>query len=468
MSVLDAPPELADGLVGEAPPSPAGPAPDDGRGVRLPPSLPLPRALQTLRFSVRQIEYVFRARRELGDVFLFRGTFGDDDVVTCHPDHVRSLFTAKPEEAPSLTGESPLRPIVGPNSVLTAVGPRHMRQRKLLLPPFHGEAVQRYTEMIAEAAEREIGRWPLGTPFQLAPRMQAITLDVIMAGIFGVQGQPAPGTPEEGLRRQIRQMVALSTRPEAQLFELLNLASDEPLGPLRAFLAQLDKHVYAVIAARREDERERTDILSLLLGAETEEGERLTDQELRDELLTLVLAGHETTANSLAWAFERLLRHPAAYDRLRDVSRSSADEEGYVEAVIHETMRSRPVIPIIGRRVKVPWQLGEHRVPAETPVLMSILLLHHREDVYPDPFAFRPERFVGVKPGTYTWIPFGGGIRRCLGAALAMAEQRVVMEAVALRTDLVADDPVPERAVHRNVTMIPARGTRVIVRARRA
>jgi cytochrome P450 len=453
------------GLIGEAPPSPAGPAPDDGSPLRLPPSLPLPRALQTLRFSIRQIEFVFRARRELGDVFLFRGAFYDD-VVTSHPDHVRSLFTAKPEEVPSLTGESPLRPIVGPNSVLTAVGPRHMRQRKLLLPPFHGEAVQRYTEMIAEAAEREIDRWPLGTPFALAPRMQAITLDVIMSGIFGVEGQPVPGTPEHGLRREIRQMVGLSTRPEAQLFELLNLASDEPIGPLRTFLTLLDRHLYAVIEARRADERERTDILSLLLDAETEDGERLTDQELRDELLTLVLAGHETTANSLAWAFERLLRHPAAYDRLREVARSSDDEEGYVDAVIHETMRSRPVIPIIGRRVTVPWQLGDYSVPAETPVLMSILLLHHREDVYPDPFAFRPERFVGVKPGTYTWIPFGGGIRRCLGAALAMAEQRVVLRAIAGRTQLQAADPAPERARHRNVTMIPEAGARVVMTSR--
>jgi cytochrome P450 len=342
-----------------------------------------------------------------------------------------------------------------------------MRQRKLLLPPFHGEAVQRYTEMIAEAAEREIDRWPLGTPFALAPRMQAITLDVIMAGIFGVEGEPAPGTPEDGLRRQIRQMVALSTRPEAQLFELLNLASDEPIGPLRAFLGLLDKHVYALIEARRADERQRTDILSLLLDAETEDGERLTDQELRDELLTLVLAGHETTANSLAWAFERLVRHPAAYDRLREVARAGDDDPGgYVEAVIHETMRSRPVIPIIGRRVAVPWQLGDYRVPADTPVLISILLLHHREDVYPDPFAFRPERFVGQKPGTYTWIPFGGGIRRCLGAALAMAEQRVVLRAIARRTQLEPADPAPERARHRNVTMIPEAGAGVVMTSR--
>ena len=401
MTVAETP--VSDGLVGEAPPSPAGPAPDDGMDVRLPPSLRLPRALQTLRFSVRQIEFVFRARRELGEVFLFRGIVDDEiDAVTCHPDHVRSLFTASPEDAPSLTGESPLRPIVGPNSVLTATGPRHMRQRKLLLPPFHGEAVQRYTEMIAEAADREIDSWPVGEPFALAPRMQAITLDVIMAGIFGIEGTPGKGTPEYGLRQTIRRAVNLSTRPEAQLFELLNLGSDEPVGPTRLFLSQLDRHMYAVIEARRAGAAQRTDILSLLLEAETEDGERLTDQELRDELLTLVLAGHETTANSLAWAFERLLRQPAAYDRLRDVARSDDDPDGYLEATIHEVMRSRPVIPIIGRKVTVPWQLGEYRMPAGSAILMSILLLHHREDVYPDPFAFRPERFVGRKPGTYT------------------------------------------------------------------
>jgi cytochrome P450 len=465
-TLVDAP---ADALLGEAPSSPAGPVPEDGSPVRLPPALPLSRALQTLRFSVRQIEFVFRARRELGEVFRFEGIVDDDlDVITSHPDHVRSLFTAKPEQAPSLTGESPLRPIVGPNSVLTAVGPRHMRQRKLLLPPFHGEAVQRYTEMIAEAAEREIDGWPLGTPFALAPRMQAITLDVIMAGIFGVEGAPAKGTPEHGLRRAIRRAVGMSARPEAQLFELLNLSSDEPVGPTRAFLAYLDRHLYAVIEARRAaGQSGRTDILSLLLDAETEDGERLTDQELRDELLTLVLAGHETTANSLAWAFERLLRHPAAYARLRDVARSDDDPDGYVDATIHEAMRARPVIPIIGRRVTVPWQLGDYLVPAGTAVLISILLVHHRPDVYPDPFEFRPERFVGRKPGTYTWIPFGGGIRRCLGAALAIAEQQVVLRAIARRTDLRAPDPAPERARHRNVTMIPSAGARVVVDARR-
>ena len=463
---VDEPPR-GDGLVGRAPPSPAGPAdPEDVARLPEPPMVPLPRILQVLRFNQRQIEFVFKAQRKLGDVWRMHA-YRDDDVVTSHPDHVRSLFTATPEDAPSITGESPLRPILGPNSVLTAIGPRHMRQRKLLLPPFHGEAIERYAEMICDAAEREIDRWPIGEPLALAPRMQAITLDVIMAGIFGIEGKPERGTPEHGLRTAVRTLVNLSTWKIAQLGELLNIASDEPIGLTKLALSILDRPTYQVIAARREavDLGERRDILSMLLQATTEDGETLTDQELRDELLTLVLAGHETTANSLAWAWERLVRTPDAYDRLRDAVRSGhgADE---IERVIQEAMRSRPVIPMIGRRVKVPWRLGDYAVPPDTPVLVSILLLHHREDLYPDPFAFRPERWEDRTPGTYEWIPFGGGIRRCLGAALAMAEQRVVLEAMARRLDLVAADPEPEHAVHRNVTMIPSRGARVVVRSR--
>jgi cytochrome P450 len=296
--------------------------------------------------------------------------------------------------------------------------------------------------------------------------MQAITLDVIMAGIFGIADRPARGTPEHGLRTAVRALVNLSTRKVAQLGELLNIGSDEPVGPTKVALSILDRPTYQVIAERRRagDLGERGDILSLLRTT-SEDGETLGDNEVRDELLTLVLAGHETTANSLAWAWERLVRFPDAYARLREAVRSGngADE---VERVIQEAMRSRPVIPMIGRRVAVPWRLGEYAVPANTPVLMSILLVHHREDLYPDPFAFRPDRWEGRKPGTYDWIPFGGGIRRCLGGALAMAEQRVVLETMARRLDLVADDPEPEHALHRNVTMIPSRGARAVVRSR--
>ena len=420
---------------------------------------------------MRQIEFVFKARRELGEVFRMRGVIPGGPVITSHPDHVRSLFTAKPEQAPSLTGESPLRPILGPNSVLTAVGPRHMRQRKLLLPPFHGEAIAQYTQMIAAAAEREIDRWPVGETLALAPRMQAITLDVIMAGIFGVEGKPAPG--HAGVRR-----CGPRVRKSGRGLDLADLAADRtaPRRPRGADGAAEVRPGDARQADLRGDPRaprqatdleERRDILSLLLQARTEDGEALDDKELRDELLTLVLAGHETTANSLAWAWERLVRNPEPHAALVEAVRRDEGAEERVEATIIETMRYRPVIPIIGRRVQVPWRLGDYGVEPGTAIAMSILLVHHREDVYPDPFAFRPERWLGArKPGTYDWIPFGGGIRRCLGAALAMAEQRVVLATMARRLDLVADRPAPERAMHRNVTMIPSRGARVTIVAK--
>lgn len=461
-----------EGLVGAAPPSPAG-AIDAAElaGLPQPPARHMPRAAQVIWFGQRQWSFVFANRAKFGDVWGARGYVPGRAAVTCHPDHIQSLFKAPPAQVPTLAAESPLRPVLGPDSVLTANGPRHLRQRKLLLPPFHGDAIAHYEQMIADAAEREIARWPVGKPFALAPRMQAITLDVIMAGIFGIEGRPKRGTPEGRLRFAIRQLVRGSTLPGAKLAELMNLGHDEPFGLTWLALRLPDRCVYAMIAKRRRDPDldSRGDILSLIMRARTEDGDTLSDRELRDELMTLVLAGHETTANQLAWAWERLVRHPDAQERLTAAVRDGSADDGddVIEQTITEAMRSRPVIPMTGRRVAVPWRLGDYGVPAGTPVALSILLLHHREDLYPDPFAFRPERWRDHKPGTYEWIPFGGGTRRCLGAALAMAEQRVVLRSMARRLDLGATTDTPERPKHRNVTMIPARGGRVVVRARR-
>jgi cytochrome P450 len=298
--------------------------------------------------------------------------------------------------------------------------------------------------------------------------MQTITLDVIMAGIFGIEGRAKKGTAEYELRTTTRRLVRASATPPVQIAELINTRSEEPIGLVKLIANLIDKPIYALIEQRRraEDLDERRDILSLLLQARGEDGEPLTDEEVRSELLTLIIAGHETTANSLAWAWERLTRNPSAHERLRDAVRTDTDAEAVIEQTIVETMRSRPVVPLIGRRVKRPWRLGAHAVPADTPVLISILLVHHQEEIYPDPFEFRPERWIDRKPGTYEWLPFGGGIRRCLGATLAMAEQRVVLGAMARRLDLEAADPAPERALHRNVAMVPRRGARVVIRSR--
>jgi cytochrome P450 len=433
----------------------------------MPPARSGPRWLQTIEFGMRPFASSLRARAKHGDVWMVQLlSRGEPFVITSHPDHVESLFKAKPQDAPSLTGESPLRPILGPNSVLTTVGERHMRQRKLLLPAFHGEAVQRYIEMITSVASREIERWPVDRPFALAPRMQAVTLDVIMAGVFGIEGRPAPGTIEHRIRKTIRRLLLASTNLLFELVELHQLGRPEPHGPMKWMLAMVDRELYPAIRERRAAgvKAGATDVMSLLLEARDGQGNELTDEELRDQVVSLVLAGHETTANSLAWTFERLLRSPAAYDRLRELVRSDDEmAESYVEATIHEGMRVRPVIPLVVRMVKRPWQLGDYVVPSETPVAVSIVALHHREDVYPEPHAFRPERFLDIKPGTYTWIPFGGGIRRCLGASLAMAEQRVVLREIAKRVDLLAPRGARERTRQRNVTMIPARGGRVLV-----
>ena len=464
-------PSAASELVGTAPASEAGPI-EAGELAQLPrpPRIRWPRPVQVLWFGQRQWHFVFHHQRKFGDVWHANGYVRGGAAITSHPDHVRSLFKAPPDLVPTLAAESPLRPVLGPNSVLTSNGPRHLRQRKLLLPPFHGEAIARYRQMISDAAEREIERWPIGRPFALAPRMQAITLDVIMGGIFGIEGVPRPGTREHALRLAIRELLRSSTLPGAKLAELMQIGHQEPLGLTKLALLVPDRCLYAVIAKRRRatDLDERQDIMSLIMRSRTEDGESLSDRELRDELMTLVLAGHETTANQLAWAWERLVRTPEAHERLREAVRSDApDAEEVVEGTITEAMRVRPVIPMTGRRVTVPWRLGDYAIPADTAVGISILRLQHREDLYPDPFAFKPERWEEQKPGTYEWLPFGGGTRRCLGAALAMAEQRVVLQAMARRLDIESSDARPERPKHRNVTMIPARGGRVVVRSRR-
>ena len=459
-------------LVGDYEPSPAGPISESEQlALPKPPMVPLPTAAQVLRFSMRQAEFLLHQKRALGEVFRIRGVIPGGPAISSHPDHARSIFTAKPELVPSLTAESPLRPIVGPDSVLTAQGARHIRQRKLLLPAFHGDAIARYIEMIQRATEKEIDSWDLDREFEIAGRMQAITLDVIMAGIFGFEGRPDKHSPEGRLRLAIKRATEVSTWPIAKVTEILNLGTREPRGLAKVGVRTLDIPTYQVIAERRkaDDLTDRADILSMLLLAETEEGERLSDREVRDELLTLVLAGHETTANTLAWAWERLTRNPDAYDTLKHAVRSGGeDADEQIEWVINETMRNRPLVPIVGRRTTVPWQLGEYGVAAGTPISISIVMLHHREDLYPDPWNFRPERWRGNKPGTYEWIPFGGGTRRCLGASLAMAEMRVVIKQMAQRLELECDRPEAEHVQHRNVTMIPARGGRVLLRSRAA
>ncbi len=457
------------GLSEERQPSPAGPLTDENPPkLHSVPHIGAGRTLQTIRIGTDIGGTFFKGHREAGQVFSMNTRFDPNPVVVVsHPDHIKSLF-ANPDLAPSVTGQSPVRPIVG-LSVLTTVGTHHRRQRKLLMPPFHGEAIAAYREQIREATARELDGWTTGRPFAIAPAAQAITLDVIMAGIFGIEGDMTEA--EAHLRERVLWLLRMSMTRIALVGELINAGRQEPVGLLKWALTSVDRAMYAVIAQRRADHvpGARNDILALLLDARDEDGESLTDEELRNELLTLVLAGHETTANTIAWAFERLLRHPEAYDRLRDAVRSEDSSDradqgdgNYLDATIHEVMRVRPVVPIIGRRATVPWQLGDVVAPRGARILVGIVVTHHRPDVYADPFRFDPERFMGVKPSTSEWLPFGGGNRRCLGAALAMEEMRIVLGEIARRTDLAVTDAEPERPKHRNVTMIPGRGGRVV------
>lgn len=457
---------LESSLIGAVAPSPAGPAANGLSGLRPAPQIQLPYASQVLRFNRRHKDFVFAAAREYGDVFHMRGTVRGGATITAHPDHVKSLFTAPPDLVPTLTTESALAPVVGPNSVLTTNGARHMAQRKMLLPPFHGRSIANYQQVIEAAAARELDRWTVGETLHLSVAMQRLTLDVILAGVFGVGREPSRA--ERVLSQAVSWLMQVSTTPLAQLAEVMHIGRTEAFGGMAWALKAFDKTVYDVIAERRAQMAGgdgRLDVLSLLLATTDDDGRPLSDQELRDELVSLLLAGHETTANTIAWAYERLTRTPRAYADLRDAVRTGTAEEAaaMTERVIHETMRSRPVIPIVGRRPRVDWQLGEYGVPAGTGIALSILLVHHREDLYPRAAEFLPERWEDHKPGTYTWIPFGGGTRRCLGAALAMAELRVAIPEIARRCDLMPDRPEAEAPLHRNVTMIPQRGGRVVI-----
>lgn len=456
-------------LRGNASDSPAGPISTDEASLRPePPTVTQPRWLQRLRYSQRQAELMLKTQRRLGDVFGLRAP-GSGLVVVSHPDHIRSLLTAKPEQAQRLTA-APLRAVVGSNSILAAIGSPHLRQRKRLLPGFHGKAIDQYIETTRAVTEREIDNWPVGKPFALVPRMRLITLETTLAAVFGLEGPQSLGAPGHWLRMAFKAMSAASALPLTKASDVLGKDAEGSTGLIRAGLYPLDLAIYAAIRDRRRagDFERSADVLSVLLGTADDQGQPMSDSELRDELLTLFLAGHETTANSLAWACERLTQNPPAYEALRTAVKQG-DPTELIDATLFETLRTRPVIAGVWREVMVPWRLGDYAVPPGTVLELSAVLLHHRADLYPDPFRFHPERWLGVrKPGTYEWLPFGGGVTRCLGSGLAMAQQRVVLEAIARRLDLEAADLTPDRIAQRNVTFSPARGARVVIRSRNA
>jgi cytochrome P450 len=427
----------------------------------LPPGPRMPTALQTAIWFGNAQWMLDQCAARFGEVFSLRIAHEGRWIVLSNPDHIRQVFTGDPRVFHAGEGNRILLPVLGENSLLLLDEGAHLDQRKLLLPPFHGKRMQRYGELMAEVAMAEIDRWPRNTPYRLRPRMQAMTLEIILRTVFGL----GEGERLERLRNELRRLLDMVTNP--RLMFVPALLGPERIARFKLFqrdIARVDGPIYQEIAERRRagNLTERNDILSLLLQARHEDGSPMSDAELRDELVTLLVAGHETTATALAWALERLVRHPDKLGRLTEEAR--AGETDYLDAVVAETLRLRPVISAVARRLTEAVEIGDWQLPAGVIVLPSIYLVHRRPDIYPEPDRFLPERFLANQPGTYTWIPFGGGVRRCLGGAFAQFEMRVVLSELVrthrLEPARAESEPVKRRAI----TETPRRNAEVIVR----
>lgn len=432
--------------------------------VALPPEPKMRPLTQTLRWAFRPIQFMEDCRRRYGDSFSVRFVgFERPMVMISDPEAIKALYREREHGLPP--GRNiVLEPILGSKSLLIQEGAEHLSRRRLMLPPFHGERMRSYEAAMTEIVEAEIDSWPLQTEFPIHPRMQAVTLEVILRVVFGVSSGPRL----DRLRQMLSTVLEETTTPGRQVLGLAlqRFGGDGPFARFEGQLREVDELLFAEIAEHRErpDLAEREDILSMLMTAEFEDGSRMEDQELRDQLMTLLLAGHETTATALAWTFDLLLRHPRALGRLRDSL--AVGEEDYLRATISESLRLRPVIPLAGRRLSKDLVADGLTLPAGTDVTPSIWLAHTRPDAYPEPYAFKPERFLEEGPDTYAWIPFGGSVRRCIGATFAEFEMRIVLREVLTRCELRKADPRPERTGRRNITLSPKDGTPVVVTAR--
>jgi cytochrome P450 family 135 len=433
--------------------------------VALPPEPTSSPLIQTLRWSFRPLAFMHECRQQYGNSFGLRFLgFERPMVLISDPEAIKAIYRERAHGLPP-GRDIVLKPILGEKSLLLQQGAEHLSRRKLMLPPFHGERMRSYEAALDEIVSTEVDSWPLEREFAIHPRMQALTLEAILRVVFGV----TTGPRLDRLRGVLSTVLAETASPRAQLLGLAlqRIGAGNLWGSFQSQLREVDELLYAEIAEHRSkpDLEQREDILSMLMTASFEDGSTMDDAELRDQLMTLLLAGHETTATALAWTFDLLLRHPRELGRLRDSL--AAGEEDYLRATISESLRLRPVIPLAGRRLAVDLETDGLSLPAGTDVAPAIWVTHTREDLYPEPFAFRPERFLGDGPDTYAWIPFGGGVRRCIGASFAEFEMRIVLREVLTRCDLRKADPRPERTGRRNITLSPKAGTPVVVSARR-
>jgi cytochrome P450 family 135 len=419
-----------------------------------------PPVLQTLRWLLRPISFLESSRRRFGETFSVRFVgFRTPMVMLSDPEAIRALY-GNPEHGLPPGRTLALLPIVGPRSLLLLEGRDHLARRRLMLPPFHGARMRAYESTVREVVARDVESWPQREPFSVHARMQRVTLEVILRAVFGVTDPARRASLADRLGRLLAQTASVGVQ-FGVLFSR-RLGAPDPLARLQGLRREIDAMLDLEIAERRADPRE--DILSMLVAARFEDGEAMDDAEIRDQLMTLLLAGHETTATGLAWTFDLLVRHPAVLERL--VAEVDAGQPTYARAVVSESLRLRPVVPLAGRRLASPLRVDGHELPAGTDVTPAIWLAHTRADRYPEPFAFRPERFLGGAPATSAWIPFGGGVHRCIGAAFAEMEMRVALAEILRRRALRPVSAAAERVARRNVTFSPHHGTRVVATVR--
>lgn len=403
-------------------------------------------------------------RERYGEVFTIRIRHAGTWVLLSDPADVKTVFTADSSVLGVGEANTLLGPVLGQSSVMLLEEPAHMVHRKRMLPPFHGRQMMSYGDVVNEVTREEIARWPIGEPFPLWPRMQSITLEVIMRATFGSLETPQM----RRLREMMRQLTDWMNNPK----RLAVLAAFGPRwlignASFRSVMDPVEAAVLDEVRRRRatDESAEADDIFTIIERAHAQEGTPLSEPEMRDELMTLILDG--PTSSSLAWAFERLMRNPQTLQRLREEI-VAGEEESYLDAVVRETLRLRPAVPVVVRRLLEPMQLGEHLVPVGATVAPCIYLMHHREDLYPEPERFRPERFLDSPAGTYTWIPFGGGVRRCAAASFALLEMKRVIQTVLREVDLQPVQQRPEKVIRSSIAYAPEHWATAVISRRAA
>jgi cytochrome P450 len=434
--------------------------PETPIAASLPPGPRLPVIVQTLLFGSYRHRWLPMLQRRHGNVIKLR-LFPKRTVVSVSDlEHIKVVFAGPVSTFHAGEGNMILKPIMGEHSVLLTDEDVHLRARKLLMPAFHGAALRGYREMVAELTAAEVDRWPAGKPFRSHDRMQALTLEIILRVVFGVSA----GARLDELRQLLNRTVDIGA------IDIFGWHSTklQRFGPWKRNMAgqrRVDELLYEEIAERRraEDLDSRHDVLSRLLTIPYED-DRLTDAELRDQLITLLLAGHETTATALAWSFHELARDAAQLDAA--IRAADNDDEKYLEAVTKEAMRLRPVISEVARKLTRDVEIAGYRLPAGVTVMPSIGMVHSDGSHHPDPAEFRPQRFLDGGPPIGTWLPFGGGARRCLGAGFSLMEANIVLREVLSRYRIAPDRLSPEPVRTRHITLVPGRGARIVVTAR--